>query len=86
MEKEILLKGNTNLHSLKGKFKIQEKTKGSKEFSTIEVEKESVLLHEKPNGEWSNEHKTLIVEKGNYKMGKQVEYNPFSKSISAIWD
>ena len=56
------------------------------EFPAVVVKVESELKHEKPNGSWSNEHKTLIVEKGNWVMGKQVEFNPFNQQISRVWD
>ena len=56
------------------------------EFSDIVVTKDSVLKHEKPNGDFSNEHKALQVEKGNWVMGKQVEYNPFNQQVTRIWD
>ena len=52
----------------------------------VEVTKESLLKHEQPSGAFSNEHQTLKIEKGNWVMGKQVEYNPFERTISQIWD
>jgi hypothetical protein len=50
------------------------------------VKEDSMLHHEKPNGGWSNEHKTLPIRQGNWVMGQQVEYNPFSQSVSRVWD
>jgi len=44
------------------------------------------LKHEKPNGAWSNEHKTLKVDRGDWVMGKQVEFNPFNQQVTRIWD
>ena len=52
----------------------------------VEVTKESLLKHEQPSGAFSNEHQTLKIEKGDWVMGKQVEYNPFERTISQIWD
>jgi hypothetical protein len=28
----------------------------------------------------------LEITKGNWKMGKQVEYNPFNQQVSRVWD
>ena len=82
--KLTLLKGEgTNQHTLYGDFLIDEKPK---DFADMTVKKDSVLKHEQPNGSWSNEHKALQVDKGNWVMGKQVEYNPFNRSISQVWD
>jgi len=81
--KFTLLKGEgIHQHTLYGDFRIDTET----EFAQIEVSKESLLKHEKPNGQFSNEHKALQVEKGGWVMGKQVEYNPFNQLISNIWD
>ena len=52
----------------------------------LEVTKESLLKHEQPSGAFSNEHQTLKIEKGNWVMGKQVEYNPFNQQVSRVWD
>ena len=52
----------------------------------FKVTKESLLKHEQPSGEFSNEHQTLKIEKGNWVMGKQVEFNPFNREISRVWD
>lgn len=82
--KYTLLRGEgTNQHTLYGDFTIDTEVT---EFSEIVVTKDSVLKHEKPNGDFSNEHKALQVEKGNWVMGKQVEYNPFKRTISQVWD
>ena len=56
------------------------------EFPQVLVKEDSQLKHEKPNGSWSNEHKTLIVEKGDWVMGKQVEFNPFNQMVTRVWD
>ena len=81
--KHTLLKGEgTNQHTLYGDFNVGDET----DFMVVEVTKESLLKHEQPNGSFSNEHQTLKIEKGNWVMGKQVEYNPFERTISQIWD
>jgi hypothetical protein len=83
-KKHTLLKGEgVNQHTLYGNFSIDET---QTEFSDVLVKEDSLLKHEQPNGEFSNEHQTLKVEKGDWVMGKQVEYNPFEGRITQIWD
>ncbi len=83
MSKRTLLVGEgIHQHTLYGKFSMEEKMS---DFSDVLVKEESVLRHEKPNGEFG-EHKALKIEQGDWVLGKQVEYNPFSQSISRIWD
>jgi len=77
-----LLKGEgTNQHTLYGEFALKEK----EDFSEVNVLEKSILKHEQPDGSFG-EHKALEVEKGEWVMGKQVEYNPFRQEISTIWD
>lgn len=84
LAKHTLLRGEgTNQHTLYGGFSMDVDVL---EFPQIKVSKDSVLKHEKPNGDFSNEHKALKVDKGDWVMGKQVEYNPFKRSISQVWD
>lgn len=84
LKKHTLLKGEgSNQHTLYGDFNMDIEVA---DFPEIKVTKDSVLKHEKPNGEFSNEHKALQVDKGNWVMGKQVEYNPFKRTISQVWD
>jgi hypothetical protein len=84
LKKHTLLKGEgTNQHTLYGDFSMNTEVL---DFPTIRVTKDSILKHEKPNGDFSNEHKALQVDKGNWVMGKQVEYNPFKRTISQVWD
>lgn len=82
-QKHTLLVGEgIHQHTLYGSFAV-----GSQEsFTDVKVIEESVLRHEKPDGSFSNEHKALQVEKGNWSMGKQVEYNPFEGRITQVWD
>lgn len=81
--KQTILKGEgANQHTLYGKFKMED---NHSDFSDIAVLEDSELRHEQPDGSFG-EHNTLKVEKGNYVMGKQVEYNPFKGSISQVWD
>lgn len=84
LKKHTLLKGEgSNQHTLYGDFSMNTDVL---EFPTISVSKDSVLKHEKPNGDFSNEHQALKVDKGDWVMGKQVEYNPFKRTISQVWD
>jgi hypothetical protein len=81
-KKHTLLKGEgANQHTLYGDFKVGKQT----EFTDVVVENDSELKHEQPDGSFA-EHNTLQVEKGNWVMGKQVEYNPFSKQVTQVWD
>lgn len=83
LKKHTLLRGEgTNQHTLYGSFSMEDVI----DFPKIKVTSDSVLKHEKPDGAFSNEHKALKVDRGNWVMGKQVEYNPFKRSISQVWD
>lgn len=82
-KKQTLLLGEgIHQHTLYGDFVIDEVTD---DFAEFEVKSESLLQHELPNGKFG-EHKTLKVDKGNWVMGKQVEYNPFSQIVQRVWD
>ena len=83
--KTILLGEGKNFHSLVGKFEMENDTI-TKDFAPIKVKENSLLHHEQREGVWSEEHKTLQVDKGNWIMGQQVEYNPFNESVSRVWD
>jgi hypothetical protein len=83
--KTILLGEGIHQHTLVGKFEMENDTI-VKDFATIKVKETTMLEHEKPNGGWSGEHKTLVVEQGKWVMGSQVEYNPFNESVSRVWD
>lgn len=81
--KHTLLKGEgTNQHTLYGDFLVEEVL----DFPAVEVKKDSVLKHEQPDGSFSNEHKGLQIERGQWSMGKQIEYNPFEGRITQVWD
>lgn len=81
--KQTILKGEgANQHTLYGSFLTEETLT---DFAEISVKEDSVLKHEEPNGNFA-EHKGLQVEQGNWVMGRQVEYNPFSQSVSRVWD
>lgn len=85
LKKHTLLVGEgINQHTLYGEFVMDLDDKS--DFPKIEVKETSDLKHEKPNGAWSNEHKTLKVGEGKWVMGKQVEYNPFNRQVTRIWD
>lgn len=78
-----LLKGEgANQHTLYGKFQVED---NHPDFAGVSVLEDSQLRHEQPDGSFA-EHNTLKVKKGEWVMGKQVEYNPFKQTISQIWD
>jgi hypothetical protein len=81
-QKHTLLVGEgVHQHTLYGDFKIGEQT----EYLELEVIDESLLRHEHPNGGFG-EHQTLAIEVGEWTMGIQVEYNPFDKKVTRVWD
>lgn len=81
--KHTILKGEgANQHTLYGKFSLDAE---QDDFTEVVVKEDSELRHEQPDGSFA-EHNTLKVKKGEWVMGKQVEYNPFKQSISRIWD
>jgi hypothetical protein len=82
-KKTLLVGEGVNQHTLYGKFAIEPK---HGDFAEVAVKEDSVLRHEKPDGSFSNEHQPLKVERGDWVMGKQVEYNPFNRTITQIWD
>lgn len=76
--RKVVLTGNgVNCHVLEGKFVM-----GDGQVNVIES---CELKHEKPDGTFA-EHHTLEIDKGTWVMGKQVEYNPFRRSVTQIWD
>lgn len=81
--KHTVLKGEgVNQHTLYGNFSVDE---NATDFAEISVSEDTELRHEQPDGSFA-EHNTLKVKKGEWVMGKQVEYNPFKQTISRIWD
>jgi hypothetical protein len=78
----VLLGEGKNQHTLYGEFAIEPQRK---DFAEVKVLTESKLQHEEPSGRFA-EHNTLKVEKGNWVMGQQVEFNPFKGTISRVWD
>ena len=81
--KHTLLVGEgVHQHTLYGDFLIEE---NREDFTNLSVQKDSLLKHEQPSGA-KGEHETLKIDKGSYRMGKQVEYNPFEGTITRIWD
>jgi hypothetical protein len=80
--KHTLLVGEgVHQHTLYGNFLIDDK----EDFTNVSVQEDSLLKHEQPNGS-KGEHETLKIEKGDYVMGRQVEYNPFEGRVTRIWD
>lgn len=78
-----LLKGEgINQHTLYGKFGIEE---GKSDLMELSVKEDSVLKHETPSREFA-EHQALLIEQGEWIMGRQVEYNPFDKKVTRVWD
>lgn len=60
LKKHTLLVGEgIHQHTLYGSFAMELEV--PTEFPQVLVKEDSQLKHEKPNGSWSNEHKTLIV-------------------------
>jgi len=83
MKKQTILVGEgVHQHTLYGSFKSNSKVS---DFAEIEVLEETLLKHEKPNGEFA-EHKGLKVQQGSWVMGLQVEYNPFTRDTTRVWD
>lgn len=80
--KITLLKGEgAHQHTLYGRFEVK---KDFTDFTEVDV-LECQLKHELPNGTFG-EHNTLNVERGEWVMGKQVEYNPLSQKVTRVWD
>jgi hypothetical protein len=77
----LLLGEGVHQHTLYGKFAIGDGT----DFAELEVTEESLLKHEHPNGNFG-EHQTLKIEKGDWVMGRQVEFNPMDSKITRVWD
>lgn len=84
MKKKLtILKGEgSNQHTLYGSFDVLD----IDGYQVIEVNENSLLKHERPDGSFSQEHKTLQVPSGTWVVGKQVEWNPFSARVVEIWD
>jgi hypothetical protein len=82
-KQHTILKGEgANQHTLYGNINVAD---DHTHFSEVTVNEDSRLRHEEPNGKFA-EHNTLKVERGNWSMGRQVEYNPFKQTVSTIWD
>ena len=80
--KHLLLKGEgANQHMLYGNLKVE---RNPQDFSKLYVSSDGLLRHEDPSGNFA-EHNTLQIENGEWIMGKQVEYNPFSREITQSW-
>lgn len=76
--REVLLMGEgANQHTLYGEF--------SNDQGEILVAKNSQLRHETPSQNFA-EHNTLVVDRGRWILGRQVEYNPLDRSVTRVWD
>jgi hypothetical protein len=78
----ILLGEGHHQHTMYGDFEF---TAVREELNFLEVKEDSLLRHETPQGEPA-EHKTLHIDKGLWVQGKQVEYNPFTRDTTRVWD
>lgn len=77
----VLLKGEgENQHVLYGDAVIS----GEKDYKQVDMRSDGILKHEDPDGRHA-EHKSILIQQGEWVMGMQVEYDPFSvKSLSDI--
>jgi hypothetical protein len=81
--RNILLKGEgINQHVLHGEATITSREGG---FDSILLHEDGRLSHETPEGAHA-EHETLPVTKGEWIMGQQVEFDPFERVITRVWD
>jgi hypothetical protein len=78
----LLLGEGIHQHTLYGKHRIEP---NHNDFAEVLVDEDSELRHEHPNGSFG-EHKTLKVDKGQYRMGLQVEWNPFNQKVGRVFD
>jgi hypothetical protein len=78
----LLLGEGIHQHTLYGSHRVDE---NNLTFAEVDVLDECELRHEHPNGSFG-EHKTLLVEKGTWRTGVQVEYNPFLQSVGRVFD
>lgn len=82
-KRNVLLEGEgVNLHVLHGEATVTRKKGG---FDDIVLREDGRLAHETPEGEHA-EHHTLPVPKGAWVMGQQVEFDPFERVITRVWD
>jgi len=53
----------------------------------LELKQEAELRHLLiDSGHWTNEHDTIHIPPGKYRVIKQREYNPYAKAIRAVRD
>lgn len=82
--KKIVLKGEgANQHVLHGNFDILQ---DEEELLVLKLIEDSLLKHEDIIGNWSDEHKILVQEKGTWVLAKQVEFNPLTQDETRVWD
>lgn len=65
-------------HTLYGNFHIT-----NDEY--VVCKQDCLLKHETKSGA-KGEHHTLTLEKGVYREGRQMEFNPFSGKVTRVWD
>jgi hypothetical protein len=78
----ILKSEGANQHTLYGDFAMET---NHSDFAEISVRQETNLRHEQPDGSFG-EHFGLKVEQGEWVMGRQIEYNPFKRTVSQVFD
>lgn len=84
-KQKTLLRGEgIHQHTLYGEFETDTEV-ADKDFTKVTVKEQSLLKHEHPNGSFA-EHKGLHLKEGNWVMGRQVEYSPFTGDITKVWD
>jgi hypothetical protein len=78
----LLLGEGIHQHTLYGSHRVDS---NNLTFAEVIVYEDSELRHEHPNGSFG-EHKTLKIETGSWRIGVQVEYNPFLQSVGRVFD
>ena len=77
--KKVFIVGNGgHQHTLYGNFH-------ETEDGYVVCKQNCLLKHETKSGS-KGEHHTLQLEKGVYRVGTQMEYNPFDGKVSRVWD
>ena len=71
-----------NQHVLHGEATIRQSKDG---FDRILLYEDGRLAHETSEGKHA-EHETLPVPKGKWIMGQQIEFDPFERVVTRVWD
>lgn len=79
----VVLKGEgSHVHELVGDFSI----KNHDRFSEVYVNSKGELNHIHPITKKFAEHNSLVLKKGLFIQGRQMEFNYFTNSNDDIWD